>query len=116
MTTVFQQAVQLIALALGFGFLNEFAEIAAFEPVQDLIWKLLMSLAFVYMATRAPRRGAFEIGVIRVLSNPGPDAEDRLRRLMSLIVSHATRGEKAGPDKDSPSDAPTGEPRPAVED
>ena len=54
MTTVFQQAVQLIALALGFGFLKEFAAISAFEPVQDLIWKLLMSLAFVYMATRVP--------------------------------------------------------------
>ena len=54
MTTVFQQAVQLIALALGFGFLHEFAGIAAFEPVQDLIWKLLMSLAFIYMATRVP--------------------------------------------------------------
>ena len=54
MTTVFQQAVQLIALALGIGFLNEFASVAAFEPVQDLIWKLLLSLAFVYMATRVP--------------------------------------------------------------
>ena len=54
MTTVFQQAVQLIALALGFGFLNEFAAVSAFEPVQDLIWKLLMSLAFVYMATKVP--------------------------------------------------------------
>ena len=54
MTTVFQQAVQLIALALGFGFLAEFAAIAAFEPVRDLIWKLLLSLAFVYMATRVP--------------------------------------------------------------
>ena len=54
MTTVFQQAIQLIALALGFGFLREFAAIAAFEPVQDLIWKLLMSLAFVYMASRVP--------------------------------------------------------------
>ena len=54
MTTVFQQAVQLIALALGLGFLNEFSSVAAFEPVQDLIWKLLMSLAFVYMATRVP--------------------------------------------------------------
>ena len=54
MTTTFQQAIQLIALALGFGFLNEVAAIAAFEPVQDLIWKLLMSLAFVYMATRVP--------------------------------------------------------------
>ena len=54
MTTVFQQAIQLIALALGFGFLKQFAEIAAFEPVQDLIWKLLISLAFVYLATRVP--------------------------------------------------------------
>ena len=54
MTTVFQQAIQLIALAMGLGFLNEFAAIAAFEPVQDLIWKLLMSLAFVYMATKVP--------------------------------------------------------------
>ncbi len=54
MTTVFQQAVQLIALALGFGFLNQFASISAFEPVQDLVWKLLMSLSFVYMATRVP--------------------------------------------------------------
>ena len=54
MTTVFQQAIQLIALAMGLGFLNEVAAIAAFEPVQDLVWKLLMSLAFVYMATRVP--------------------------------------------------------------
>ena len=54
MTTVFQQAIQLIALALGFGFLDEVAQIAVFEPVQDLVWKLLMSLAFIYMATRVP--------------------------------------------------------------
>ena len=54
MTTVFQQAIQLIALALGFGFLKEFAAIAAFEPVQDLVWKLLMSLGFIYMATKVP--------------------------------------------------------------
>ncbi len=54
MTTVWQQAIQLIALAMGLGFLNEVAAIAAFEPVQDLIWKLLMSIAFVYMATKVP--------------------------------------------------------------
>ena len=54
MTTVFQQAIQLIALSLAFGFLKELAPIAAFEPVQDLVWKLLMSLAFVYMATKVP--------------------------------------------------------------
>ena len=54
LTTVFQQSIQLIALALGFGFLNEFASIAAYEPVRDLIWKLLMSVAFVYLANRVP--------------------------------------------------------------
>ena len=54
MTTVFQQAIQLIALAMGFGMLNLFADIAAFEPIQDLVWKLLLSLAFVYLATRVP--------------------------------------------------------------
>ncbi|MCY4617239.1 MAG: hypothetical protein OXD50_01610 [Chloroflexi bacterium] len=54
MTTVFQQAVQLIALALGIGFLGELATISLFEPARDLIWKLLMSVAFIYMATRVP--------------------------------------------------------------
>ena len=53
-TTVFQQAVQLIALALGIGFLAELAPIGVFEPARDLIWKLLMSLAFIYLATRVP--------------------------------------------------------------
>ncbi len=53
-TTVFQQAVQLIALALGIGFLGELAEIQVFEPARDLIWKLLMSVAFIYLATRVP--------------------------------------------------------------
>ena len=54
MTTVFQQAVQLIALAFAFGFLSDFADIAPFEPVQDLVWKLLLSLAFVFLTTRVP--------------------------------------------------------------
>ncbi len=54
MTTVFQQAVQLIALAFAFGFLADFADIQAFEPVRDLVWKLLLSLAFVYLTTRVP--------------------------------------------------------------
>ena len=54
LVTVFQQAVQLIALALGVGFLNEFAAIASFEPVRDLVWKLLLALGFIYMASRVP--------------------------------------------------------------
>ena len=54
MTAVFQQAVQLIAVALGFAFLGEFAAIDEFEPVQDLVWKLLMAIAFMYLAGRVP--------------------------------------------------------------
>ena len=54
MTAVFQQAIQLIALALGFAFLGEFAAIDEFEPVQDLVWKLLMAIAFMYLAGRVP--------------------------------------------------------------
>ena len=52
-----------------------------------------------------------EIGVVRVFSNPGPDAEDRLRRLLSLMVRYATRDGQAPPEQDSPTDAqPTDDP------
>ncbi len=51
MTTVFQQAVQLIAVALAFAFLEDFA---AFEPSEDLVWKLLMAIALMYLAGRVP--------------------------------------------------------------
>ena len=54
MTTVFQQAIQLVALALGIGFLNQYAAIGGADGMQDLAWKLLMSLAFIYLATRVP--------------------------------------------------------------
>ena len=55
---------------------------------------------------KRPERDPSEIGVIRVFSNPGPDAEDRLRRLFSLLVKYATRDGKAAPEKDSPLGAP----------
>ena len=54
MTAVFQQAIQLIALSMGFTMLNEFAAIGTFEPAQDLVWKLILSAAFIYLATRVP--------------------------------------------------------------
>ena len=64
MTAVFQQAVQLIAVALGFAFLGEFAAIGEFEPVRDLVWKLLMAIAFMYLAGQVPsmlgHHGAFD--------------------------------------------------------
>ena len=54
---------------------------------------------------RAKRKSdASEIGVVRVFSNPGPDAEDRLRRLMSLMIKYATQDGQAEPDQDSTDD------------
>ena len=50
-----------------------------------------------------PRSDASEIGRVRVFSNPGPDAEDRLRRLMSLMIRYATQD---GREEDSTSDPP----------
>ena len=97
MTTVFQQAVQLIALALGFGFLNEFAEIAAFEPVQDLIWKLLLSLAFVYLATRVPsmlgNAGTFDAWLSTLYFGMTlPASIARSARSIGLLASGAAGG------------------------
>ena len=54
MTTVFQQAIQLIAVALAFAFLEEFADISGGEAAQDLVWMLLMATAFMYLAGRIP--------------------------------------------------------------
>ena len=97
MTTVFQQAVQLIALALAFGFLADFADIGAFEPVQDLIWKLLMSLAFVYLTTRVPalmgNPGTFDAWLHTLyfgMSLPG--AAMRSARSIGTLVGGATGG------------------------
>ena len=97
MTTTFQQAVQLIALAMGFGFLNEVAAIAAFEPVQDLIWKLLMSLAFVYMATRVPsmlgNSGTFDAWLSTLYFGMSfPASMVRSARTIGLIAGGAAGG------------------------
>ena len=54
-------------------------------------------------------RASPELRVVRVASNPGPDAQDRLRRLFSLLVKYATKDRQAAPEKDSPSDAPPAE-------
>ena len=54
---------------------------------------------------RRAAREAPGIGVVRVFSNPGPDAEDRLRRLLSLMVRYATRDGQDVAEQDSPTDA-----------
>ena len=48
---------------------------------------------------------ASEFGVVRVFSKPAPDAEDRLRRLFTLLLEHAARKRQAAPATDSPPEA-----------
>ena len=97
MTAVFQQAVQLVAVALGFAFLGEFAAIAEFEPVQDLVWKLLMAVAFMYLAGRVPsmlgQHGTFDAWLHTLyfgLSLPG--GMMRSARSIGLIAGGAAGG------------------------
>ena len=51
-----------------------------------------------------------EFGEVRVISRTAPDAEDRLRRLFTLLPEHAVRERWAEPEKDTLPDS-----RPAVE-
>ena len=101
MTTVFQQAIQLVALALGIGFLNEYAAIGGADGLQDLMWKLLMSLAFIYLATRVPsllgNAGTFDAWLHTLyfgMSLPGSMA--RSARSMGLLMAGGAAGGPAG--------------------
>ena len=101
MTTVFQQAIQLVALALGIGFLNQYAAIGGADGLQDLAWKLLMSLAFIYLATRVPsmlgNAGTFDAWLHTLyfgMSLPGSLA--RSARSVGLLASGGAAGGPAG--------------------
>lgn len=65
---------------------------------------------------RRPAGDVSELGVVRVFYNPGPDAEDRLRRLFSLLVKHATRDGEAASDDGPPAGARHAGDHPEVED
>ena len=43
--------------------------------------------------------------VVRVDCKPGPDAQDRLRRLFTLLVKYAARDRLPVPERDTPADA-----------
>ena len=49
-------------------------------------------------------RGGSELGVVSIDFNPGPDAQDRLRRLFTLLVKYATKDKLPPSDADSPSE------------
>ena len=97
MTAVFQQAIQLIAVALAFGFLDEFADIAGGEAAQDLVWKLLMAIAFMYLAGRVPsmlgHHGTFDAWLHTLyfgMSLPGSMV--RSARSLGLLAGGAAGG------------------------
>ena len=45
-----------------------------------------------------PEKDASEFGVVRVISRPAPDAEDRLRRLFTLLLKPPAKEGEAGKD------------------
>ena len=97
MTAVFQQAIQLIAVALAFGFLEQFAAITGGEAAQDLVWMLLMSIAFMYLAGRVPsmlgHHGTFDAWLHTLyfgMSLPGSMV--RSGRALGLLAGGAAGG------------------------
>ena len=97
MTAVFQQAIQLIAIALAFGFLDKFAEITGGEAAQDLVWMLLMAIAFMYLAGRIPsmlgHHGTFDAWLHTLyfgMSLPGSMV--RSGRALGLLAGGAAGG------------------------
>ncbi len=53
---------------------------------------------------RTPEEDFPEFGEVRVISRPGPDAEDRLRRLFTLLLKPSASDGQAESEKDSNSD------------
>ena len=47
---------------------------------------------------------AFEFGVVRVFSKPAPDADDRLRRLFTILLKPPAGDGQAESQKDAPPD------------
>ena len=53
---------------------------------------------------KTPAKESPELRVVSIDFNPGPDAQDRLRRLFSLLVKYAVRDRQLPPRADSSPD------------
>ena len=53
---------------------------------------------------KGARKDPGELRVVSIDFNPGPDAQDRLRRLFTLLVKYATKDKLSPSDTDSPSE------------
>ena len=51
-----------------------------------------------------PEQDFSEFGEVRVISKPAPDAEDRLRRLFTLLLGSSAGDDQAESEKDLPPD------------
>ncbi len=50
---------------------------------------------------RKPTRDAPELRVVGIDVKPAPDAQDRLRRIFTILLEHAAGERHAAPDEDS---------------
>ena len=62
-----------------------------------------------------PKGDASEFGVVRVFSKPAPDAEDRLRRLFTLLLKPPTSDRESASEADSYPDDRHNDDRPEAE-
>ena len=53
---------------------------------------------------QTPEEDFSEFGEVRVISRPAPDAEDRLRRLFTLLLGSSASDGQAESEKDPPPD------------
>ncbi len=51
-----------------------------------------------------PEEDFSEFGQVRVISRPAPDAEDRLRRLFTILLGSSASDGQAASEKESPPD------------
>lgn len=58
---------------------------------------------------RNSRADSQDLTVVGINYNVGPDAEDRLRRIFTILLRHTARDRQAATEKDAPDDAPPAE-------
>ena len=63
---------------------------------------------------RKPRRADQDLRVVGIHFNPGPDAQDRLRRIFTLLLKHANEGNKESSNRGSTLEA--SEPEVSIEE
>ena len=54
---------------------------------------------------KTPGRDAGELRVVAINCNPAPDAQDRLRRLFTLLLKHAAEERRDAPEDETSADA-----------